>query len=99
MRKLKKGLSIVVPALNEENFIKKTIIKINSSLKKISLEYEIFIVDDGSIDKTYQQAIKLSKKNKKIRILKNKKNYGMGYSLKICAQKARYSKILLKNID
>ncbi len=95
MKKLKKGLSIVVPALNEENFIKNTIIKINSSLKNNSLKYEIFIVDDGSIDKTYQQAIRISKKNKKIRILKNKKNYGMGYSLKICAKKAKYNKILL----
>ena len=62
MRKLKKGLSIVVPAFNEENFIKNTIIKINSSLKNITLKYEIFIVDDGSIDKTYHQAIRISKK-------------------------------------
>ena len=95
MKKLKKGLSIVVPAFNEENFIKKTVTKINSSLKKIKLRYEIYIVDDGSIDKTYQHAIKISKKDKKIKILRNKKNYGMGYSLKICSQKAKYNKILL----
>ena len=92
MKKLKKGLSIVVPAFNEENFIKKTVTKINSSLKKIKLRYEIYIVDDGSIDKTYQHAIKISKKDKKIKILRNKKNYGMGYSLKICSQKAKYNK-------
>ena len=55
MKKFKKGLTIVVPAFNEENFIENTIIKINSSLKNVKLKYEIYIVDDGSVDKTYQQ--------------------------------------------
>ncbi len=95
MKKFKKGLTIVVPAFNEENFIENTIIKINSSLKNVKLKYEIYIVDDGSVDKTYQRAININNKNNKIKILRNKKNYGMGYSLKICSKKAKYDKILL----
>ena len=95
MKKLKKGLTIVVPALNEEFFIKRTINKINSSLKGLKVKYQVFIVDDGSNDNTFNQAVKITKKNKKIKVFKNNKNYGMGFCLKICAQKSKYNKILL----
>ena len=44
-------------------------------------------MDDGSVDKTYHQAINISNKNNKIKILRNKKNYGMGYSLKFALKK------------
>ena len=95
MKKLKKGLTIVVPALNEEFFIKRTINKINLSLKDLNVKHQVFIVDDGSNDNTFNQAIKITKKNKKIKVFKNNKNYGMGFCLKTCAQKAKYNKILL----
>ena len=95
MKKLKPGLSVVVPALNEEKYIKNTINKISSSLKASKLNYEIFIVDDGSVDSTYQEAIRMKSNNKKITVLRNKKNYGMGFSLKVSSLKANYNKILL----
>ncbi len=95
MKKLKKGLTIVVPALNEEFLIKKTIDKINLSLKGLKVKHQVFIVDDGSNDNTFQQALKITKKNKRVMVLRNNKNSGMGFCLKTSAQKAEYSKILL----
>jgi poly-beta-1,6-N-acetyl-D-glucosamine synthase len=53
-------ISIVVPAYNEE----KTITKCIESLLNLEYpNYETIIVDDGSTDKTYQEAIKIKNAN------------------------------------
>lgn len=62
MKKLSFGLTIVVPCLNEEKHIKKTINNIFLGLNKTKLKYEIFIVDDGSTDLTYKVAKQIKKK-------------------------------------
>lgn len=95
MKKLSFGLTIVVPCLNEEKHIKKTINNIFLGLNKTKLKYEIFIVDDGSTDLTYKVAKQIKKKNSIIKILRNSKNLGMGKSLKSCSLRAKYNHILL----
>ena len=79
---------IFIVAYNHENFIEKVLERLP---KSIFLEdYEILIVDDASIDKTFQIAKEWSKNNKKIkiRILKNIQNYGYGGNQKIGMQYA-----------
>ena len=95
MKKLSFGLTIVVPCLNEEKYIKKTINNILIGLKKTKLNYEIFVVDDGSTDTTYKIAKKIEKKNSLVRVFKNSKNLGMGKTLKNCSLKSQYKYILL----
>ncbi|MEM5794178.1 MAG: glycosyltransferase family 2 protein [Candidatus Aenigmatarchaeota archaeon] len=59
------GVSIVVPAYNEEKIIGKTIKK----LKEINYpknKLEIIVVDDGSTDKTYEIAKKFASKRVKV---------------------------------
>src|SRR3989344_900187 len=45
-------LKIFIPAYNEENVIEKTIIDISSLLSKISNDYKLYLIDDGSTDNT-----------------------------------------------
>jgi len=75
-------LSIVIPAYNEEKRIKKTLEVIVLFLKKKSYEFEIIIVDDGSKDLTVKKVEEIRGKNPEIKILKNEKNMGKGYSVK-----------------
>ena len=78
------SISIVIPVFNEE----KNIIDVYNHLRKalgISkvLNYEIIFVDDGSLDNSLKIIDDLKKKEKnKIRIIKNKFNKGIGYSIK-----------------
>lgn len=74
-------LSVIVPCFNEEKLIKKSIIEILKSIKisKI-LKYEILIIDDGSEDKSYLIIKKLSRSYKNLKVLRNKKNFGIGYN-------------------
>ena len=71
-------LSIVIPTLNEEKNIKKTLLKIEKISKIINLD--VIIVDDNSYDKTIELA-NLFKNKLDIKIIRNKKNLGLGYAL------------------
>jgi glycosyltransferase involved in cell wall biosynthesis len=72
---VKKELSILIPAYNEEKTVAKIIQKIPSFLE---INKRVILVDDGSIDDT----AKVAKKAGAI-IISNKKNLGLGKSFKI----------------
>jgi len=73
-----KSLSIIIPAYNEEKRIPNTIKEILLYMK--GKNFEIIVVDDGSTDNTIEIVKKL--KDPKIKILRNIKNRGKGFSVK-----------------
>lgn len=74
-------LSVIIPAYNEEQRIKKTLEDLQRYFSQKKYAYEILIVDDGSTDKTQDVILKF-KNNLNISLLKNDKNFGKGYSVK-----------------
>ncbi len=89
------GISIVVPAFNEEKKISKTLDEIREFLKKNNLNnFEIIVVDDGSTDNTAMEA-----KQPGIRLLRNKKNRGKGYSVKKGVLASKKEIILFTDVD
>ena len=75
------SVTFIVPCFNEELNISKTIKSILSASKKLKINYQIIIVDDGSTDNTNKEILKFKRVNNII-ILKNKKNSGLGFSFK-----------------
>ena len=70
-------ISIILPCYNEQEGITKFIDKLVERLeKKITKNFEIIIVDDGSQDRTKEVLIKLCKKNKKVKLISFTKNFG-----------------------
>ncbi len=69
-----KQLTICIPVFNEEKAIKKVI----TELKSLFIESEIIVVDDGSNDNTFDIISNIPD----IKIIRNYKNMGYGYSLK-----------------
>ena len=68
-------LTILMPALNEEESIGKTIKNIPlAKLKEMGYDAEVLIVDGGSTDKTVEIA-----KNLGARVIKSEKGYGRQY--------------------
>ena len=59
---LKRGLSMVVPAYNEDQSLPILVEQLIQTFKKNSLKGEIIIVDDGSTDETGKITEELSKK-------------------------------------
>lgn len=76
-----RGLSIVLPAYNEETVIADTIRRCVETLSALAPDYEIIIVDDGSRDRTGQIADELAAANPRVRVIHNKPNRGYGGAL------------------
>lgn len=77
----KPSLSFVIPAKNEEESVTSLTNQIVKVVKKISTNYEIIFIDDGSTDKTFQTLKRIKKKNKKIKIIKHRGNFGKSIAL------------------
>ena len=75
-------ISLIIPVYNEEKRIKLTLGKCISYFKNKKIDYEIIIVDDGSTDKTRLIIKDSLSKNKNIKLTKQRKNKGKGYSVK-----------------
>ncbi|MFA6073008.1 MAG: dolichyl-phosphate beta-glucosyltransferase [Candidatus Woesearchaeota archaeon] len=90
-------VSIVLPAYNEEKRLAKSLKKIVAYCNKNLSNYELIIVDDGSLDKTVEVAKKILKN--KLVLLQNEKNMGKGYSVKRGILKAKYPFVLFLDVD
>lgn len=77
-----KTVSIIIPALNEEKNLKKTINEFVQYLNKQIYDYEIIIINDGSTDKTKEKIIELQEKFQNIILMEHKFNQGKGASVR-----------------
>jgi len=89
-----KKVSIIIPAYNEEKRLPATLLKIKKFLKKNKIKSEIIVIDDGSIDNTVSIAKKYG-----VKVLKNGKNVGKGYSVKRGIFAAKGDVILFTDAD
>lgn len=69
-------LSVIVPLYNEEDCVTPLYEAIVKAVDTTGLEYEMLFVDDGSKDNTVPVASKLAAKDKRLRVVKFRRNYG-----------------------
>jgi glycosyltransferase involved in cell wall biosynthesis len=87
-------ISIFLPIYNKEKYLKRSISSIqNQSLKEI----EIIAINDFSTDKTLNLLKTFQKFDKRIKIINNKKNYGLLYSRAMGIKNSRGEYIM--NLD
>lgn len=77
-----KLLSVIVPAYKQEKTIEEDITSLSRILNTLNIPYEILVVIDGTIDRTYDIVKKIQKKDKKIKAIAYKKNHGKGYAIR-----------------
>ncbi|MBM3703057.1 MAG: glycosyltransferase family 2 protein [Actinobacteria bacterium] len=70
------GLSIVIPIYNERESIKKLYEKLDKTLSGMNLKYEVMLIDDGSTDGTFNELLKIHRKNRLYKIIRFRKNFG-----------------------
>lgn len=69
-------LSVIAPLYNEEDSVTPLYEAIVKSVDRMGVDYEILFVDDGSKDNTVAVASELAAKDKRLRIVKFRRNYG-----------------------
>ncbi len=75
-----KLLSIVIPAYKQEKTISENIKQIIDTLDSLGCNYEVIIVVDGMVDKTYEKAMKY--KSARVKVLGYTNNEGKGHALR-----------------
>lgn len=75
------GLSVILPAYNDEKSICPIIKKAIYILPKIARSFEIIVVNDGSKDSTLGNLLRLKKDIKYLKLINHDKNLGYGAAL------------------
>jgi glycosyltransferase involved in cell wall biosynthesis len=91
-------LTVVIPAYNEETTLAKCIERVQE-LEDDDLKLQIIIVDDASVDNTYQLASNLKKVYSNVEVFFHEKNKGKGAALRTGFQKAKGDFVVVQDAD
>lgn len=95
---MKKLISIVIPAYNEEGNIQKIYTELTKVMTK-KYSWEVIFVDDGSKDNTLKVIKSLESKTDKVYHIVFTRNFGHQYALKAGMDYARGSAIIMMDAD
>jgi len=87
-------VSVVVPAFNDEAGIGPSLISIQQTLHAAAMTGEIIVVDDGSTDRTAEEALQAG-----ARVLRHLSNRGYGASIKSAILAAKFEIIVIIDAD
>lgn len=88
-------ITVVIPALNEQDAIFDTVTRVRSVLEGAGLiPFEVIVVDDGSNDETGARAISAG-----ARVIRHPHNVGYGHSLKDGIRNATYDMVAISDAD
>jgi len=89
------SISIIVPCLNEENNIIGTLNSIEKATKNLKIDYEIIVIDDGSVDGTARVVSNYINKKQRIKLISNTNNQGIGFSFILGAKKSNKDSVIM----
>jgi dolichol-phosphate mannosyltransferase len=92
-------ISLVMPAYNEAAGIADAVAEAHESLAGLRYEFEILVVDDGSIDGTAAQVCELMAIWPRVRLLSHDRNLGYGAALRTGFEAARYELVAFTDAD
>jgi polyisoprenyl-phosphate glycosyltransferase len=92
-------ISIVSPVYRAEKILPDLIERIISSVEKITLNYEIVLVEDSGPDDSWKVIEELAKTNKKIIGVKLSRNFGQHYAITAGLDKAKGNWVVVMDCD
>ena len=92
-------LSIIIPVYNSANIIPLLVKKIKNSINKKIKKYELILINDSSIDDSWNIIIKMSKRNKFIKGINLKNNFGQHTAIFVGLKFAKGNKIITMDDD
>jgi glycosyltransferase involved in cell wall biosynthesis len=93
------SLSIIIPAYNESENILATLENVTRALETLPLRHEILVIDDGSRDQTAAIVEAAAARWPAVRLLKNERNMGFGWSYRRGVETAALSHIVMVHGD
>ena len=94
-----RGLSIVLPAFNEEDNIQTAIERCFAVLNKLGGSHEVIVVIDGSTDRTAEICRRLADNNPRLKLIEFERNRGYGVALRTGFLSAKYGYVFYTDSD
>jgi len=91
------SISVIIPALNEENNLEALVNKVLGAVRNNFSDYEIIIFNDGSADRTGMIADSLAMQNKKITVVHHSRSKCIGNIYKESRKIATMEYLILVN--
>jgi dolichol-phosphate mannosyltransferase len=94
-----RSLSVIIPAYNECENILATLENVTTALEPLSLPYEVLVIDDGSRDNTADLVTSSLPRFSNVRLLKNERNMGFGWSYRRGVEAASLAHVVMVHGD
>ncbi len=92
-------ISVVSPVFNEEDNVEELYNELIISLEKTGKKFEIIFVDDGSKDSTFERLKRIRERDKRIKIIRFRRNFGQTPALSAGFDYARGEIIITIDAD
>jgi glycosyltransferase involved in cell wall biosynthesis len=92
-------LSLIMPAYNEEAGIEQAVAEANEALADLDYEYEILVIDDGSLDSTAVRVADMATALRTVRLIRHVRNFGYGAALRTGFENARFDRVAFTDAD
>jgi dolichol-phosphate mannosyltransferase len=97
---MKKLISVVIPAYNEEEGLEELKIRLQKVLDNIQKYlFEVIIVENGSIDGTHKKLLEINKEDKRFKILQLSKNFNCDGGISAGLKYAKGDAAIIMNAD
>ncbi len=94
-----RSLSVVIPAYCEQENILSTLENVTRGLEPLALPHEVLVIDDGSTDRTAELVEAGRPRFPAVRLLRNGRNMGFGWSYRRGVEAAAMSHIVMVHGD
>lgn len=92
-------LSIFFPFWNEEKNVKKVVEDAIPVAKNVAEKWEILMIDDGSSDKTSEEAKSIAKRYSNVKLISHRPNRGYGAALRSGLTNSQYKYVVFTDGD
>lgn len=94
-----RSVSMLAWAYNEEALVGEFLEKAMAALEEAASDYELILVDDGSIDRTNEIARAHARLNPRVRLITNERNMNIGFSFKRALAAAQKEFVFWQTVD
>ena len=94
-------VSIVMPAYNEASIIETSLTRVHQYMETLKHDYnwEMVVVNDGSVDNTGELAERFAAKHDNVRVYHHATNFGLGQAFRLAANNCRGDYVVMLDMD
>src|SRR5206468_4149422 len=95
----RKPLSVALPVLNEQDNLEPLHARLVDALEPMAREYEVIYVDDGSTDGSWEALRKIAARDRRVRLVRLRRNFGQTPALAAGFAHSRYPIMVTLDAD